>query len=77
MVPRRVISADSHLEMSPERWTPRVPARYRDLAPRLVKLPDGGDGVMVEGQPLGAEAEEHDEERQDESGNQRSKFDRI
>lgn len=48
----RVISADSHLELSPERWRQRVPAQYRDLAPRLVKLPHGGDGVIVEGQPL-------------------------
>ncbi len=44
----RTISADSHLEISPERWTPRVPARYRDRAPRLVKLADGGDGVTIE-----------------------------
>lgn len=44
----RVISADSHLEISPDRWTGRIPARYRDRAPRLVKLATGGDGVMVE-----------------------------
>lgn len=47
-----VISADSHLEISPERWTDRVPATYRDYAPRLVKLADGGDGVIVENRPL-------------------------
>lgn len=47
----RVVSADSHLEISPERWTPRVPAKYRDRAPRLVKLADGGDGIVVEGRP--------------------------
>lgn len=44
----RIISADSHLEIAPERWTRRVPANYRDRAPRLVRLPDGGDGIMVE-----------------------------
>ena len=49
---QRIFSADSHLEISPERWTERVPAKYRDRAPRLVKLANGGDGVVVEGRPL-------------------------
>lgn len=48
----RLFSADSHLEISPERWTARVPVKYRDRAPRLVKLASGGDGVIVEGRPL-------------------------
>jgi predicted TIM-barrel fold metal-dependent hydrolase len=48
----KLFSADSHLEISPERWTARVPAKYRDRAPRLIKLPNGGDGVVVEGRPL-------------------------
>lgn len=48
----RVISADSHLEISPDCWTRRVPAKYRDRAPRLVKLPTGGDGIIVENRPL-------------------------
>jgi predicted TIM-barrel fold metal-dependent hydrolase len=48
----RLFSADSHLEISPERWTPRVPEKYRDRAPRLIKLPNGGDGIIVEGQPV-------------------------
>jgi predicted TIM-barrel fold metal-dependent hydrolase len=48
----RVISADSHLEISPERWRGRVPAKFRDRAPRLVKLANGGDGVIVENRPL-------------------------
>ncbi|MGH7831684.1 MAG: amidohydrolase family protein, partial [Candidatus Binatia bacterium] len=48
----RIISADSHLEISPELWTGRVPAKYRDRAPRLVKLTTGGDGVIVENRPL-------------------------
>jgi len=47
-----LISADSHLEISPDRWSQRVPARYRDYAPRLVHLADGGDGVVVENRPL-------------------------
>src|SRR5207247_862924 len=35
----------------PERWTPRMPAKYRERAPRTVKLSDGGDAILVEGQP--------------------------
>ena len=46
------ISADGHLEVKPERWVHRVPARWRDRAPRSVPLPDGGDGLVIEGQPL-------------------------
>jgi hypothetical protein len=46
-----LISSDGHLEVRPERWTPRMPAGYRERAPRTVKLPDGGDAILVEGQP--------------------------
>ena len=45
-----LISSDRHLEVLPERWTPRIPARYRDKAPRTIQLPDGGDALLVEGQ---------------------------
>ena len=48
----RIISADSHLEISPEMWTDRLPKKYRDRAPRRVTLPDGSDGCLVENQPL-------------------------
>ena len=37
----RIISADSHLQIAAERWTPRIPAKYRDVAPRTVRMPDG------------------------------------
>lgn len=42
-----LISSDGHLEVRPERWTPRMPAGYRERAPRTVKLPDGGDAILV------------------------------
>jgi predicted TIM-barrel fold metal-dependent hydrolase len=45
-----LVSSDGHLEVVPERWTPRMPARLRDKAPRTIKLPDGGDAILVEGQ---------------------------
>src|SRR2546422_8796361 len=46
-----LLSSDGHLEVLPERWTPRMPAKYRERAPRTIKLPDGGDAILVEGQP--------------------------
>ncbi len=45
-----MISSDGHLEVLPERWTVRMPARYREKAPRTVTLPDGGDAFVIEGQ---------------------------
>src|SRR5712691_3318863 len=46
------ISSDTHLEVLPERWTSRVPARYHDKMPRTVTHPDGGDAIQIEGAPL-------------------------
>jgi predicted TIM-barrel fold metal-dependent hydrolase len=46
-----LLSSDGHLEVLPERWSRRMPARLRARAPRTVKLPDGGDAILVEGQP--------------------------
>jgi predicted TIM-barrel fold metal-dependent hydrolase len=48
----RYISGDSHLEVDSKWWVDRVPKAHRDRAPRLIKLPDGGDAWMVEGRPL-------------------------
>ncbi len=50
--PYSIISADSHLEISPERWRVHVAPKFRDRAPRAVKLGNGGDAVLVEGRPL-------------------------
>src|SRR5712691_9231527 len=47
-----LISGDSHLEIDAKWWRDRVPARFRDQAPRVVRLPDGSDAWLVEGQPL-------------------------
>jgi predicted TIM-barrel fold metal-dependent hydrolase len=47
-----VVSADSHLEITPERWTDRVPAKWRDRAPKTVALSDGGNAILVEGKAL-------------------------
>jgi predicted TIM-barrel fold metal-dependent hydrolase len=45
-----LLSSDGHLEVRPERWTGRMPAQYLDRAPRTIKLPDGGDAILIEGQ---------------------------
>jgi len=37
----KIISGDSHLDLPPDRWTHRVPAKWRDRAPRRVQLPNG------------------------------------
>jgi hypothetical protein len=47
----KVISADSHLDIAPERWTPHVPERWRERAPRRVQLANGNDGLLLEGRP--------------------------
>src|SRR5499433_4248898 len=48
----RCISADSHLEIRPDRYAKRVPAKYRDRAPKVITLEDGTLAVLQEGQPL-------------------------
>lgn len=44
----RIISGYSHLDLHPECWTPRVPAKWRDRAPRQVKLRTGDGMVIIE-----------------------------
>jgi predicted TIM-barrel fold metal-dependent hydrolase len=46
------ISGDTHMEVPAWRWTGRVPEKYRDRAPRVVRLANGADGFLVEGQPV-------------------------
>jgi len=48
----RCISADSHLEVRPDRYCKRVPSKYRDRAPKVIVLEDGTLAVLQEGQPL-------------------------
>ena len=47
----KCISADSHLDIRPERWTARVPKRWRERAPRTVVLANGNEGILVENRP--------------------------
>ncbi|HEY7221534.1 MAG TPA: hypothetical protein VH985_24395, partial [Candidatus Binatia bacterium] len=43
----RYISADSHLEIDSKAWLDHIPAKYRDVAPRLVRQPDGSDAWFI------------------------------
>ena len=46
----RYISADAHLEGAGlDEWPLRVPEQHRDRAPRRIRMPGGGYGVMMEG----------------------------
>lgn len=46
------ISGDSHLAVKPEAYTYRMPAKYRDRAPRTIKMQNGLPVVLQEGRPL-------------------------
>ena len=48
----RYISGDTHMEVPAWRWTNRVPEKYRDRAPRTVRLSNGADGFVIEGSPV-------------------------
>ena len=43
----RYISGDSHLEIDSKHWLDRVPVKYRDHVPRLVRQPNAGDMWMI------------------------------
>src|SRR5262245_17775255 len=47
-----VISADGHIETPPDGWLEYVPEKWRSRGPRLIKLPEGGEAWLGEGQPL-------------------------
>jgi len=49
-VPARIISADCHVNEPPHVFD-RVPARFRDRAPRVRRAVDGGDGWSFDGSP--------------------------
>lgn len=42
-----IISADSHLDINPELWTHRIPEKWRDQAPRVVRLENGADAIAM------------------------------
>ena len=46
----KLISSDSHILEPPDLWTDRVPAKYRDRAPRMTRL-EQGDAWILDGVP--------------------------
>ena len=48
----RIISADSHVQELPELWTTRIDSRFRDRAPRIVRLEDGNDWWICDGRKV-------------------------
>jgi predicted TIM-barrel fold metal-dependent hydrolase len=47
MVPRRVISADSHMMEPADLWVERLDRSYRDRAPKVIKRPDKDGQLFV------------------------------
>jgi predicted TIM-barrel fold metal-dependent hydrolase len=47
MGPELILSSDSHVFEPPDLWTRRIDARFRDRAPRMVRI-DGADQLVVE-----------------------------
>ena len=52
-----IVSTDSHLEVPPDSWRPFVDPEFQEYAPKVVKLPNGGDAWLMPGKenpvPLG------------------------
>jgi len=51
VLPKVMISADSHVTEPPGCYTERIDKAYRDRAPRIVRESDGGDSFVVDGMP--------------------------
>ncbi len=47
-----IIDADAHLTEPPDVWTERVPSRYLDQVPHVVRGDDGKDNWVLEGEPF-------------------------
>ena len=45
----KVFSGDGHIDLNPDVWRNRVPVKWRDRAPKRVKMPNGSDAVVVDG----------------------------
>jgi predicted TIM-barrel fold metal-dependent hydrolase len=45
----KCISADGHIDLNPDIWRDRVQAKWRDRAPKRVKMPNGSDAVVIDG----------------------------
>src|SRR5579863_54342 len=48
----RIVSADSHLELPPERWVPHLAPEWVGRAPHTIQLKNGRDAVVMENRPI-------------------------
>lgn len=48
----QLISGDGHVETPPDALLKYVPEKWHNRAPRLISLPTGGQGWLIEGRPL-------------------------
>ncbi len=47
----QIISGDTHLEVSPDRWRPWVDPEFQDCVPKIIKLDHGGDAWVLPNSP--------------------------
>ena len=47
----KIVSADSHLEVSPDRWRDWVEPQYRDCVPKVIRMDNGGDAWVLPNSP--------------------------
>ena len=45
----KCISGDGHIDLNPDIWRDRVQAKYRERAPKRVKMANGSDAVVIDG----------------------------
>src|SRR5262245_39791091 len=46
---KHCISGDGHIDLNPDIWRERVQAKWRDRAPKRVKMSNGSDAVVIDG----------------------------
>ena len=42
----KCISGDGHIDLNPDIWRERVQSKWRERAPKRVKMPNGSDAVV-------------------------------
>jgi predicted TIM-barrel fold metal-dependent hydrolase len=45
----KCISGDGHIDLNPDIWRNRVQIKFRERAPKRVKMPNGSDAVVIDG----------------------------
>jgi predicted TIM-barrel fold metal-dependent hydrolase len=45
----KLITQDTHLEVSPDRWRDYIAPKYRDRGPKIVPWPEGGEAWAMDG----------------------------